>query len=80
MSFGRLREEEAPFRFEKIFRWQVGEDRVSVGEEDEAGGVEALPVRGEGTPGDLRAVLGKVCICVAKVRSRPPLTPAEDKR
>ena len=80
MSLGRLREEESPFRFEKILWWQVGEGRVSVGEEDEAGAVEALPVRGEGTPGDLRTVRGKVCICVAKVRSRPPLTPTEDKR
>ena len=47
VSFGRLREEESPFRFEKILWWQVSEGCVAVGEEDEAGGVEPDSVRGE---------------------------------
>ena len=43
-------EEESPALGEEVLGREVGQLEVAVGEDDEAGGVEALPVRGEGTP------------------------------
>ena len=50
VSFGGPGEEESPALGEKVLGREVSQLEVAVGEDDEAGGVEVLPVRGEGTP------------------------------
>ena len=75
MSLGGPREEESPPLGEEVLGREVGQLEVAVGEDDEAGGVEGVPVRGEGAGGDVRAVGSSDGISWSQVRTGPPLTP-----
>ena len=75
MSPGRPGEEERPPLGEEVLGREVGQLEVAVGEDDEAGGVEGVPVRGEGAGGDMRTVGSSDGISWSQVRTGPPLTP-----